>query len=90
MGQQRRGLSWCPSTTHTLPPPPQHHHLLTLTLLLAHDRVTEGEQAEKLVGARVARFHRLQQGVVVETEVWVCQGVEGSEVQLLQVHKGAV
>lgn len=57
-----------------------HHQLPTLTLLLAHDRVTQGEQAEKLVGARVAHFHRLQQGGVIETEVWVCQRVEGSEV----------
>lgn len=68
----------------------QAPHLLTLALLLAHDSVTEGEQAEKLMGVGVAHFHRLQQGVVVETEVWVCQGVEGSKIQLLHGNKRAV
>lgn len=68
----------------------QAPHLLTLTLLLAHDGVTEGEQAEKLMGVRVAHFHRLQQGVVIETEVWVGQGVEGSKIQLLHGNKRAV
>lgn len=68
----------------------QGPHLLTLALLLAHDGVTEGEQAEKLMGVRVAYFHRLQQGVVIETEVWVCQGVEGSKIQLLHGNKRVV
>lgn len=59
---------------------------LTLALLLTHDGVAEGEQAEKLVSVCVAHFHRFQQGVVIETEVGVRQGVEGSEVQPLKVN----
>ena len=57
--------------------------LLTLSLLLTHDRVAEGQQAEEVVCARLAHFHRLQQPGIVEAEVWVCQGVEGCEVQSL-------
>lgn len=58
--------------------------LLTLALLLAHDRVAEREETEKLVGVRVSHFHRFQQRVVVEAEAWVRQGVEGGEVQPLK------
>lgn len=57
---------------------------LTLALLLTHDGVAERQQAEKLVGVLVPDLHRLQQGVVVEAEVWIGQRVEGSEVQSLQ------
>lgn len=42
-----------------IPPPrfPSPFHLLTLALLLTHDGVTEGQQAEKLVGVQVSHFH---------------------------------
>lgn len=60
---------------------------LTFTLLLTHHRVTEGEQAEELVGVQFSHFHRFQQCVVIETEVRVCQGVEGSKVQSLQINE---
>lgn len=68
---------WCRCVTSPLLP-------LTLTLLLAHDSVTQREQAEKLVRVQVPYFHWFQQGVVIETEVRVCQGVEGGEVQSLK------
>lgn len=60
---------------------------LTLTLLLTHNGVAEGEQAEELVSARVSHFHRFQQLVVIETEVGVGQGVKGSEVQPLKTNE---
>lgn len=56
----------------------------TLTLLLTHDGVAERQKAEKIVGVVVPDLHRLQQGVVVEAEVWIRQRVEGSEVQPLE------
>lgn len=73
---------WCRCATSPLLP-------LTLTLLLAHDSVTEREQAEKLMSVPVPYFHWLQQGVVIETEVRICQGVEGSEVQSLKINTGS-
>lgn len=60
---------------------------LTFTLLLAHHCVTEGEQAEKLMGMQISHFHWFQQCVIIETEVWVCQGVEGSKVQFLRINE---
>lgn len=72
-----------------VPPHPSPLLPLTLTLLLAHDSVTEREQAEKLVSVQVPDFHWLQQGVVIETEVRICQGVEGSEVQSLKTNTGS-
>lgn len=67
----------------------QHHYKpsslsLTFALLLTHDGVAERQQAEELVGVLVPDLHRLQQGVVVEAEVWVGQRVEGGEVQSLK------
>lgn len=79
------GVNVCLHLTVYIPPLPR----LTLALLLTHDGVTEGEQAEKLVRVCVSHFHRFQQGVVVETEVWVRQGVEGSEVQSLKIKRRA-
>lgn len=79
------------SVSAAIPPPrvPLSPSLLTLTLLLTHDGVTEGQQAEKLVGVRVSHLHRLQKGVIIETEVRICQGVERSEVQSLKTHEGS-
>lgn len=79
------------SVSVAIPPPrvPSPFHLLTLTLLLTHDGVTEGQQAEKLVAVRVSHLHRLQKGVIIETEVRICQRVEGSEVQSLKIHEGS-
>lgn len=57
---------------------------LTLALLLTHDGVAERQKAEKLVRVVVPNLHRLQQGVVVEAEVWIRQRVEGREVQSLK------
>lgn len=42
------------------------------------------------MGVVVPNLHRLQQGVVVETEVWICQRVEGSEVQPLEGNQWSI
>lgn len=60
---------------------------LTLAFLLTHNGVTEGEQAEKLMSARVSHFHWFQQLVIIEAEVWVRQRVEGTEVQPLKTNE---
>lgn len=51
--------------------------MLTFLFFFRHDGVTESQKAKKVPNLGVPLFHRLQQAVVVEGELWIRQFVPG-------------
>lgn len=51
--------------------------LVTLTFLLRHDRVAQGQQAEELLHQWLLQFHSFNQTAIIKLKPAVSEGVEG-------------